>query len=327
MIPTAKCLARGPGFVKRTADELSRLSKLAWNMETLEVPTKPFYLLNFEHEDVVKGCKTIADRAVGGYSTASLDYVPADLSTNSPAHARFHGTISTKLPPNWRIQRTGYAAFRNQDRRWIFGGLYWDMDPYAFLALRVKSDGRRYTVNVQTDSIVETDIHQHRLWTHHHRIASQSRLSDGPLEPLSDVPPALADFPSSDTISTYTTTPNPDSSGWETIFIKWNDFVRTNYGKVVEPQTGMVTQRVKSIGIGLTDRVEGPYDLRIHRMWATNGLSKEEMDEERRICGANALGASTTESRKEAPSLVDAEDKGLDRFRDLKGLQKKDGGE
>jgi hypothetical protein len=35
----------------------------------------------------------------------------------------------------------------------------------AYLALRIKSDGRRYTVNVQTDAVVETDIHQHRLYT------------------------------------------------------------------------------------------------------------------------------------------------------------------
>lgn len=49
----------------------------------------------------------MADRAVGGYSTADLDYIPADSATGAPAHARFHGSISTKLPLNWRIQRTG----------------------------------------------------------------------------------------------------------------------------------------------------------------------------------------------------------------------------
>ena len=52
-------------------------------------------------------CKTMADRAVGGFSTASLDYISADPSSNTPAHARFHGSISTKLPANWRVERTG----------------------------------------------------------------------------------------------------------------------------------------------------------------------------------------------------------------------------
>ncbi|KAI1981060.1 hypothetical protein LOZ53_001681 [Ophidiomyces ophidiicola] len=292
---------------------------VAWGFETLEIPTKPYYLLDFEHEEGVKDCKTMADRAVGGYSTANLDFIPPDPTTNAPAHARFHGSISTKLPTNWRIQRTGYAAFRNHDRRWIFGGLHWDMDPFAYLALRVKSDGRRYTVNIQTDSIVETDIHQHRLWTHHHRVLSQSRSPD---TPLSDSPAALADLPTLDAISPHAATPGPSSTGWETILIKWGDFVRTNHGKVVEPQTGMIRQRVKSIGIGLTDRVEGPYDLRIHRIWATNWLSKEEMKEERYICGERALDMPTVEAGKDEPSLVDSEAKGLGRFKQLKGLKK-----
>lgn len=71
--------------------------------------------------------------------------------------------------------------------------------------------------------------------------------------------------------------------------LPFNSFVRTNHGFVVEPQTSLLRQRVKSVGIGLTDRVEGPYDLRIHRIWATNGMSEEEVDEERHICGENAL--------------------------------------
>jgi Complex I intermediate-associated protein 30 (CIA30). len=52
----------------------------------------------------------MADRAVGGFSTASLDYEPAEPSSNTPSHARFHGSISTKLPDNWRVERTGMFA-------------------------------------------------------------------------------------------------------------------------------------------------------------------------------------------------------------------------
>lgn len=215
------------------------------------------------------------------------------------------------------------------------------MDPYAYLALRVKSDGRRYTVNVQTDSIVESDIHQHRLFTSHHHLERQpsnSSISSSVITPsessskspsssstTSEIPAALADFPAGqdgDKASSYTTTPNPNSSGWETILIKWNDFVRTNHGMVIEPQTGMVRQRVMSVGIGLTDRVEGPYDLRIHRIWASNGLSKEEMEEERRLCGPDALTPSATEAGEDPPLLVDSEAKGVDRFKNLKGFKK-----
>ncbi|PIG88193.1 complex I intermediate associated protein (Cia30) [Aspergillus arachidicola] len=283
MFPTARCFAAKPaGFFKRSADELGRLSKIAWNSEALHTPTKPYVLLDFEDDSTVAGCKTMADRAVGGFSTASLDYVPADPATHSPAHARFHGSISTKLPNNWRVERTGYAAFRNKDRGlWLFGRLFWDMDPYSYLALRVKSDGRRYTVNIQTDSIVETDIHQHRLYTRHHRVQEASdedlSLHEAAEEEESEevypsrVPPSLSDVPPESTII------DVDEYG-----DSWNY-------RLGDDSTSILRQRVKSIGIGLTDRVEGPYDLRIHKIWATNGMSEAEIEEERRICGVDAL--------------------------------------
>lgn len=195
----------------------------------------------------------MSDKSVGGFSRASIDHIPADPATSTPAHCRFHGSISTQLPANNpRVQRTGYAAFRNQDHGMsLFGRLFWDIDPFTYLALRVKSDGRKYFVNVQTDSIVETDIHQHRLYTQEHAGAN------GPEDP----------------------------GEWETVYIKWHEFVRTNHGTVVEPSTEMLRQKVKSVGIGLIDRVPGPFELRVERFWATNqsplgGEKAEEKEEE-----------------------------------------------
>ena len=171
---------------------------------------------------------------MGGFSTANLDFHPA--TEKEPAHARFHGTISTELPRDrLNVQRTGYAAWRTKDQgRSIFGKLSWNAEAYNYLALHFKSDGRKYFINVQTDSIVPTDIHQHRL---------------------------------------YSKTPGE----WETVLIKWNEFVRTNHGQLVEPQRQMNTQRVLSVGIGLIDRIPGPYDLSISRIWATNGGKKDEI--------------------------------------------------
>lgn len=176
----------------------------------------------------------MSDADMDGFSTVNLDHVPS--TPTEPAHARFHGRISNELPPNRpEIQRSGYAAWRNHDRRaTIFGKSLWDIDPYTYLALRIKSDGRKYFVNVQTESIVHTDLHQHRL---------------------------------------YAKRPGE----WETVLINWNEFVRTNHGAVVEPQTEMLRQKVRTVGIGLIDRVPGPFDISVFKLWATNGLTDEDM--------------------------------------------------
>jgi NADH dehydrogenase [ubiquinone] 1 alpha subcomplex assembly factor 1 len=114
------------------------------------------------------------------------------------------------------------------------------MDAYAFLALRIKSDGRKYFVNIQTESIVPTDIHQHRL---------------------------------------YARRPGE----WETVLIKWSEFVRTNHGVVVEPQREMLKAKIRTVGIGLIDRIPGKFDLSIERIWGTNRMEEEFLREDDRL--------------------------------------------
>jgi NADH dehydrogenase [ubiquinone] 1 alpha subcomplex assembly factor 1 len=169
----------------------------------------------------------MSDADLGAFSTANLNYVPA--TDSEPAHAHFHGNISIALPPhNPEVVRTGYAGWRTLDRKpTLFGRSLWDISQYRALALRIKSDGRKYFVNLQTDSIVPTDLHQHRLFA-------------------------------------------KKPGEWETVLIQISSFVRTNHGMVVEPQSEMLTQSVKSVGISLIDRIPKPYDLRIARVWATN---------------------------------------------------------
>jgi NADH dehydrogenase [ubiquinone] 1 alpha subcomplex assembly factor 1 len=196
-------------------------------LEGLTRPTKPFPLILFDSPEDLTKCKRMSDKDIGGFSEVNLDFHEA--SKGEPSYARFHGNISIELPKDRpHVERTGYAGWRTIDRpRTIFGRSLWDLDEYGYLAIHFKSDGRKYFVNVQTDSIVPTDLHQHRL---------------------------------------YSTTPGE----WETALIKWNDFVRTNHGQVVEPQREMLKQKVRSVGLALIDRIPGPYDLCISRIWATN---------------------------------------------------------
>lgn len=188
----------------------------------------------------------MTDKPTGGFSEAHLTQIPGDDSKNIPPHVRFHGNISTKLPHDRpEVMQTGYAAFRNHDRgRTFFGELFWNIEPYSYLALRVKSDGRKYFINIQTDSIVESDIHQHRLLTKQHTGA------DG----------------------------KGSEARWETVLIRFHDFVRTNQGFITEPQSEMLRQKIKSFGVGLIDREPGPFDLSISAMWATNLNERGHLD-------------------------------------------------
>ncbi|KFY07276.1 hypothetical protein V492_07287 [Pseudogymnoascus sp. VKM F-4246] len=226
------------GFIGRSIDELQRYSRLALKGEAIRLPTAPYVLKTFDNPEEITTCKVISDADMGGFTKANLDWNPPDASSSSkPAnnpqgYARFHGSISIDLPANKpQIQRTGYAAWRTRDRpSTIFGKSLWDIDPYTYLAMRIKSDGRKYFVNLQTESIVPSDIHQHRV---------------------------------------YARKPGE----WETILIKWNDFVRTNHGTVMEPQTELMRQKVRTIGIGLIDRVPGKFDISIESIWATNNTT------------------------------------------------------
>jgi NADH dehydrogenase [ubiquinone] 1 alpha subcomplex assembly factor 1 len=213
----------------------------ALKLEAVKGPQAPRPLYDFNSHDNVSSCILMSDALIGGFSKSNLDLVtpassssPSNSTTSPPSsYARFHGTISTALPADKpKVHRTGYAGFRTPDQSpTLFGRAFWDIDPYTYLALRIKSDGRSYFINVQTEGVEPTDLHQHRLF-------AKSR------------------------------------GQWETVLVRWNDFVRTNFGFVVEPQTELLRQKVTTVGIGLTDRVEGPFELCIERMWATNTVDE-----------------------------------------------------
>ncbi|KAL1894408.1 hypothetical protein Sste5346_005910 [Sporothrix stenoceras] len=267
------------GFWGRSYDELKRLSGIAIRFEGVKGPSGPYELMSFRDPASLQDCKLMTDDEIGGFSTAELDWVPsspsqalaaaAAASSSTPlssystpptgGYLRFHGSISTRLPSGRPdIQRTGYAAWRTADRQaTVFGRSLWDVDSYAYLALRVRSDGRSYLVNVQTDSMVApTDLHQHRLFA---RRPGQ----------------------------------------WETVVVPWSDFVRTNHGFVVEPQTELLRQKVRSVGLGLTDRVQGPFELCVARLWATNNPNEANGDGE--------LPTETKHAVQEAEEKVAAE--------------------
>lgn len=227
-------------------EELRRRTQIAVTFEAIKGATAPRPLYDFNTPDAVQDCIRMSDKTIGGFSESNLDLITPDKKTDTSStsstapssYARFCGNISTRLPADRpKVERTGFAGFRTPDQRPnVFGRSLWDIDPYIYLAMRVKSDGRAYFINIQTESVEPSDLHQHRLF--------------------------------------------PKRAGeWETVLVKWNDFVRTNHGFVVEPQTEMLRQKVLTVGVGLTDRTEGPFELCIEKVWATNDASEAEVAE------------------------------------------------
>ncbi|TLD33094.1 hypothetical protein PspLS_01437 [Pyricularia sp. CBS 133598] len=257
------CLRRG--FWGRSIDELKRQTQFVINMEGIKGPSGPLELHSFRDPESIQACKAMSDKDVGGYSRSHLDWVGPDKSSSQiqdakssdsepTAYARFHGSISTQLPSTRPdIQRSGFAGWRTLDKgRTIFGKSLWNIDQYTYLAMRIKSDGRSYLINLQTESLIPTDLHQHRLFAKR-------------------------------------------PGQWETILVKWNDFVRTNHGFVVEPQAEILRQKVRSVGVGLTDRVPGPFELCIERIWATND-ERDASDSDRGLARLSGLRSKRGEA-------------------------------
>ncbi|KAK4512820.1 uncharacterized protein ATC70_003528 [Mucor velutinosus] len=57
---------------------------------------------------------------------------------------------------------------------------------------------------------------------------------------------------------------------WETVMIPFKDFILTNNGMIQEDQIEMFRQKVKTVGISLMDRQEGPFSIEIDWIKAMN---------------------------------------------------------
>ncbi len=103
----------------------------------------------FEAEDSVeKGWKTACDSDWGeGYSTCKLERSPDGRA------AIFSGDLSTRVPRDGRIKRSGYCNMASIIKRRSYGrkkDLFWWR--YTDLVLWVRGDGRTYRVREDTSA-------------------------------------------------------------------------------------------------------------------------------------------------------------------------------
>ncbi|KAA8914849.1 complex I intermediate-associated protein 30 [Sphaerosporella brunnea] len=61
---------------------------------------------------------------------------------------------------------------------------------------------------------------------------------------------------------------------WETVYIPFTEFVKTHMGRVLKSQGYFPKNLITTVGLGLIDRIPGPFGLCIDRIWATNHREK-----------------------------------------------------
>lgn len=120
----------------RTIDQAKYSLASALRFETSPPTTAegahvPIYTLSSPEE--VKSMAIGCDADIGGLSSAKVDLDPQE------GKGRFWGTLSSEIPRNAKIERSGYAGFRNKNRPTLFGVQTWDATMHPFLCLRVKN--------------------------------------------------------------------------------------------------------------------------------------------------------------------------------------------
>ena len=214
---------------------------------------------SFHDPSFLVDCKTMSDADMGGFSRAHLEWqAPSPSPSSSSSSPSFlQHTLSPVLQP-LRIRKIPRHDLDGAARR---------QAPHPADGVRGMADERPAGDAVRQEPVGHRRVRvpgaagaQRRAQVLRQR-ADREHRADG-----SAPAPAVRARPGE----------------WETVLIKWNEFVRTNHGVVVEPQTELLRRKVRTIGIGLIDRVPGPFELDVERIWATNGLSEEDVREDER---------------------------------------------
>lgn len=139
-------------FLARSAKRFQRQATEILSANPTPSTSKPFPLFNFPQDADKFLIGSDADYKPN--STSVVSFTTHDSGTDN-AFCRFSG----------KTNGDGYAALRSKvPKSSFYGTPTFDVSPYKFISLRVRGDGRRYFLNVQTDSYIETDLYQHRLF-------------------------------------------------------------------------------------------------------------------------------------------------------------------
>jgi len=159
-----------------------------------------------------------------GFSTGSFDSSPT-------GHGLFHGSISTNVPRDGMVKKSGYVNIVSPKPRLSFKrDTYLDWQMYTHLNFRVRGDGRSYLININTSGyfdITWNDMYSYVLYTR-----------GGP--------------------------------HWQDTRIPFSKFFMSSKGRVQDKQCAVPLDRVVSIGISAGDRINAPFRLEIDHISLEN---------------------------------------------------------
>ncbi|SNX83059.1 related to complex I intermediate-associated protein CIA30 precursor, mitochondrial [Melanopsichium pennsylvanicum] len=204
--------------------------------------TQPAHLSNFA---------TGSDSDIGGLSQCRL-------GLDESSRGRFYGTLSSQVPRGGKIEKSGYAGFRNRNRPTLFGNQCWDTTVHPYLALRVRNrlakkpvagaektgkndgtSGLRAALHASDPSGPAASRAIHALGLGRKELPGPKFFvnvqTDGPV--------------TSDLFQHRLYLDETKASDWHTVIIPFDDFVLTNTGQVSNSQVSMMREKIRTVGI------------------------------------------------------------------------------
>ena len=164
------------------------------------------------------------------------DHFPAPPSS----FAAFHGELSSEIPEgvSRRLRRSGFVGARTRD---LPAGAFFPLDDMDTLVLHVRPDGRKYLVNLRTESSFSGTRERPDIW--------QAFLGA------------------------------PRGGAWATVPLPLAAFRLTAHGRVVDAPAQLDPSRVIGLGFSLAGDGErepdGPYRLELASAWAERRAGPE----------------------------------------------------
>ncbi|WFD20346.1 hypothetical protein MCAP1_002590 [Malassezia caprae] len=201
---------------------------------------------------------TGSDSDIGGLSRCQFSLESEARDDGAPrTFGRFYGTISSHIPRGSRLERSGYAAFRNVKRPRLFSVEGWDTTMHPYLAIKVRNRLARAAEEAPPSASLRAALQtQDGTGSTVARAVEALGCSTGgaaaPTPPLFYVNVQTDGPVTTDLYQHRLQLDERVGPGeWQTITIPLDAFVLTNTGVVSDMQVSMLREKVLTVGVSV----------------------------------------------------------------------------